>query len=239
MFVGDYHTHTRYSDGKGSVLENAAMAKARGLTELAITDHCFHLFGRRKDKFRRLTSECAEAKRLTGVGVIAGVEADVISLEGDIDLTPQQLAEVEYLVVGFHKFAPPKSVSDFFKMYFVTYFNGLIPTSAAAKARNTAAVIAALERYPVKVLAHLGHSLKVNVGEVARVCAERGVLVEINAKHLRDFKGEWQALNESGANFILSSDAHRPSEVGALEKAFQTAVEEGISPHRIVNYRGE
>lgn len=239
MFVGDYHTHTRYSDGKGSVLESAVAAAAKGLTEIAVTDHCFHVLGRRKDKFRRLKEECAEASALTGVKVIAGVEADVISLAGDIDLTDEEIAEIDHLVVGFHKFAPPKSASDFFKMYFVTYFNGLIPTSRAAKERNTAAMIAAVRRYPIKVLAHLGHSLKVDVGAVARACQEKGVLVEINAKHLRDFKGEWQALNESGARFILSSDAHRPSEVGALEEAFQTAVGEGIAPERIVNYRGE
>lgn len=238
MFVGDYHTHTRFSDGRGSVSDNAFAAKMRGLTEIAVTDHAFHVLGK-KDKFRRLKRECADATLLTGVKVIAGVEADIISLAGDIDVKECDLKDIDYLTAGFHKFAPPKSASDFFKMYFVTFFNGLIPTSKKAKERNTAAVISAIERYPIKVLAHLGHSLKVDVGAVARACAKKGVLVEINAKHLRDLKGEWLALKESGAAFIVDSDAHRPTEVGDLEKAFQTAIDEGIPADRIVNYIGE
>ena len=239
MFVGDYHTHTKYSDGKGSVAENAAAAKARGLREIAITDHGFHLFRRGNKKFLRLKEECAEATKQTGVTVLAGAEADLLSFEGDLDGTERELADVEYLMVGFHKFAPPKSLSVFVKMNLVTFFNGLIPTSKAAKKRNTEALIAAIRRYPVKAVAHLNHSLKVDVGAVATACAEKGVLVEINAKHLKDLDGQWEALAASGAQFVVNSDAHKPSEVGALEKAFKKAVEEGISPSRIVNYCGE
>ncbi len=239
MFLGDYHTHTNYSDGRGSVEENALAAKALGLREIAVTDHAFHVLSRKGEKYRRFLSECAAASDKTGVRVIPGVEADIISLEGDLDVSESEMGEIEYLIAGFHKFAPPKSASDFFKMYLVTYFNGLIPTSRRARERNTAAVISAIERYPIKVLTHLGHSLKVDVGAVARACAKKGVLVEINAKHLRDFQGAWRELAESGARFIVSSDAHRPADVGRLDAALQRALEEGIPPENIVNYSGD
>ena len=39
--TADYHTHTPYSHGKGTVDENAARAKALGLKQLGITDHGF------------------------------------------------------------------------------------------------------------------------------------------------------------------------------------------------------
>ena len=239
MFLGDYHTHTKYSDGKGSVTENALAAKARGLKEIAVTDHGFHLFRKGLKKYLRLKADCEEASAQTGVKVIAGAEADVFSLQGELDLSEKELAAVDYLVAGFHKFAPPKSCSDFFKMYFVTFFNGLLPTSKKAKERNTAALIAAVKRYPIKVLAHLNHSLKADVGAVAKACAEKGVLVEINAKHLKDFCGQWEALAKSGALFVVNSDAHKPRDVGALDAAFEKAVKEGIDPSRIVNYCGE
>ena len=132
-------------------------------------------------KYLQAKALCREAEEATGIKVIAGIEADIVSLAGDVDIREDHIAPIDYIIVGFHKFAFPKNVSSFFKMYFVTYFNGLIPTGKRARARNTKAVLSAIERYPIKVLTHLNHSLKVNVGEVAAACAEKGVLLEINA----------------------------------------------------------
>lgn len=42
---GDYHMHTRASDGKGTVADKAARARELGLREIAIADHgCGSLF---------------------------------------------------------------------------------------------------------------------------------------------------------------------------------------------------
>ena len=41
MYFGDYHTHTTFSHGTGSVEDNVASARALGLKEIAITDHGF------------------------------------------------------------------------------------------------------------------------------------------------------------------------------------------------------
>ena len=236
MFLGDYHTHTTFSDGKGSVMENAVAAKEKGLREIAVTDHGFRILTMGFKKYLKAKKECLAAEQATGIRVIAGVEADVVSPEGDVDIREDHIDPIDYIIVGFHKFAFPKNLSTFFKMYFVTYFNGLIPTGKKARARNTRALIQAIRRYPVKAVAHLNHSLKVNVGEVAKACAEQGVLVELNAKHLRSLKGHWQELRDSGASFVLNSDAHRPKEVGDLQAAFDEAVKNGIDPARIVNY---
>ncbi|HOR86487.1 MAG TPA: PHP domain-containing protein, partial [Bacillota bacterium] len=35
----DYHTHTIYSHGTGSIMDNVTAAKNKGLTEIAVTDH--------------------------------------------------------------------------------------------------------------------------------------------------------------------------------------------------------
>lgn len=239
MFIGDYHTHTTFSDGKGSVMDNALVAKEKGLREIAVTDHGFRILTMGFKKYLRAKQCCLEAEQATGVRVIAGVEADIVSLNGDVDIREDHVEPIDYIIVGFHKFAFPRTIGDFFRMYLVTYFNGLIPTGKKAIARNTRAVIAAISRYPIKVLTHLNHSLKVDVGAVARACAEKGVLVEINAKHLKDLKGSWEALVQSGARFIVNSDAHRPREVGELQAAFDEAVRQGIAPERIVNYCGE
>ena len=36
ILTADYHTHTTYSHGKGTVSENAAVAEEKGLKEIAI-----------------------------------------------------------------------------------------------------------------------------------------------------------------------------------------------------------
>ena len=239
MFSGDYHTHTKFSDGKGSVLENALAAKEKGLREIAVTDHGFRIPTMGFRKYLRAKEACLAAEAETGVKVIAGVEANIVSLKGDLDIRADHVEAIDYIIAGFHKFAFPKNVGSFFKMYFVTYFNGILPTGKRAIARNTRAVIAAIERYPIKVLTHLNHSLKVDVAAVAEACAEKGVLIEINAKHLKALRGSWEALAESKARFIVNSDAHRPREVGELRQAFDVAVERGIDPERIDNYSGE
>ena len=51
ILTADYHTHTPYSHGKNTVLENVTAAKKLGLKEIAITDHGFnHLHFRLKRK---------------------------------------------------------------------------------------------------------------------------------------------------------------------------------------------
>jgi len=239
MFTGDYHTHTKYSDGKGSVMENALAAKEKGLKEIAITDHGFHILTMGFKKYLRAKEDCARAELATGVRVIAGVEADIVSLEGSVDIREDHIEPIDYIILGFHKFAFPRNVKSFFKMYLPTYFNGLIPIGKKGIERNTRAVIAALDRVPAKVLTHINHSLKVDVRAVAEACAERGVLVELNAKHLKAIRKDWQALIDSGANFIVNSDAHHPRDVGALEEALREAVRQGVPKERIVNYCGE
>ena len=38
-YYGDYHTHSRYSDGREQVESIAEAARWRGLSEVAVTDH--------------------------------------------------------------------------------------------------------------------------------------------------------------------------------------------------------
>ena len=39
MIIADYHTHTIFSHGKGTIEENVKRAEELGLKQIAITDH--------------------------------------------------------------------------------------------------------------------------------------------------------------------------------------------------------
>ena len=70
----DYHTHTTYSHGKGSILDNALSAKERGLSEIAITDHGYghHAFGIKQKKLPEMKENCKKAEEITGRGEYFG-----------------------------------------------------------------------------------------------------------------------------------------------------------------------
>lgn len=69
--AGDGHVHSEYSDGSGTVAEDAAAAAATGLDFMVITDHADKMTAR---DFGTELSECDAATYATGVRTIMGQE---------------------------------------------------------------------------------------------------------------------------------------------------------------------
>ena len=106
ILSADYHTHTPYSHGKNTVLENAVAAKNKGLKEIAITDHGFNhlLFGLKRKKLPDLRAEIIEAQKLTGVNVLMGMESNLISVDGDTDMKKSDLVNFDIYLFGITPF---------------------------------------------------------------------------------------------------------------------------------------
>ena len=98
--LGDYHTHTNFSHGSGSVLKNAESAKQKGLKEIAITDHGFghRLYAVKRSKFASVIADAKNAETTTGVKVLVGIEANFLSEQGDIDLTPEEIKNLDEIL---------------------------------------------------------------------------------------------------------------------------------------------
>jgi len=69
ILSSDYHTHTVYSHGKGQIIDNALVAKEKGLIEIGISDHGFShpAFGLTKRKLPKMRLECDNATKNTGI----------------------------------------------------------------------------------------------------------------------------------------------------------------------------
>ena len=92
--LGDYHTHTKYSrhnHGKSSIEDNVRVAYEKGLRQVGISDHGFNqkLYGVRRKDIEKVKLEIEDAKERYPIEVLLGIEANLISSNGDIDIVEQ------------------------------------------------------------------------------------------------------------------------------------------------------
>ncbi len=216
--TADYHTHTPYSHGKNTVLENAQAAKKAGLKQIAITDHGFNhlLFGLKRKKLTELRLEIAEAERLTGVKVLMGMESNLISLDGDTDMREEDLDKFDIYLFGIHEVLKYKKFGDFYNIMVRNYAAYKLGRKPALKVieNTTKAYINAVKNNPVDILTHINYKCCCDLKEVAKVCADYGTYIEINTKKRHVSPEEVDLMASTGVRFVIDSDAHSSDRVG-------------------------
>ncbi len=240
--TADYHTHTPYSHGKNTVLENAMAAKAKNLKEIAITDHGFNhlLFGLKRRNLKDLRAEIDEAEKLTGVKVLMGMESNLISVDGDTDMKESDLEHFDIYLFGIHEVLRYKHFSDFYNIMlknYTAYKFGKKPSDKVI-ATTTKAYINAVKNNPVDILTHINYKCYCNLEEVAKCCADYGTYIEINTKKRHVSAEELNAMARTGVRFLIDSDAHSASRVGDTKIAEQLLAEADIDPMQIDNIDG-
>jgi DNA polymerase (family X) len=193
---GDLHAHTTWSaDGKNTMAEMAAKAKARGYSYLAITDHSHYL---RDGKLEHQAEELAGLNaRLKPFRLLHGIEVN-IRANGTLDVADEVLARMDWVVASIH---------------------------AAFTTDPTERILAAMESPHVDVIGHLtGRKINkrgpmdVDLERVLAAAVETGTALEINSQpdrlDLRDADARLAA--EHGVRIAVSTDAHS---VGALDYA--------------------
>ena len=102
VLTADYHTHTQYSDGETTVLENVTRAKELGLKEIAITEHGFShvIFGLRRKEVSAYTKEIREAQEQTGVRTLVGIESNIRGRSGKCDLKEKDYENFDVYLAG-------------------------------------------------------------------------------------------------------------------------------------------
>lgn len=240
ILFGDYHTHTKYSrhnHGKGTVLENASVASNKGLKQIAITDHGFShkLYGVKRSQMSQVREDILNAKEVTGVDILLGVEANLISCDGKVDIDESDLQYLDILLMGYHKLARMDSFKDKNKLFYANYFGNPFKPSKERIARNTTAFLRALDKYPIDVITHLNYGCPTDTLSVARMAKEKGSLIELNGKRINFSDEELLIMAGEGVRFIVNSDAHEPLRVGECNNAINTIFRLNLPLNQVVN----
>lgn len=238
-FWGDYHTHTTYSHGTGSVFDNATVAASKGLKQIAITDHGLrHMFlGIRRKQLPAMIEDCKKATDVTGVHVLAGVENNLCSFDGVFDAREEDLEKLDIIQGGFHKAVRAPSIGQEFSFQFRNLFRSFLSKSPQKLiARNTDAYLKLIDNYELDFIGHINRDIRADAVVVARYAKEKGTYVELNCKRLTIKDHEIEKMVEDGVEFVCNSDAHSPDRVGDMSAALELIERMHIPYSQIANW---
>ncbi|HZM27658.1 MAG TPA: DNA polymerase/3'-5' exonuclease PolX [Gemmatimonadales bacterium] len=222
---GLLHCHTNYSDGSNTVEEIALGCRSVGYSYVGLTDHsqaAAYAGGLAAEDLARQAEEVDAAnKRLDGIRVLKGIEADIL-VDGSIDYDAAVLARLDFVIASIH-----------------SRFN-------LNAAEMTTRMLAAMDNPYVTIIGHpTGRLLlsrepyDVDLDALFEKAASRGVAMEINADpHRLDL--DWRVLRrarEAGVTISIGADAHNVSSIGNVEYGVGMARKGWLGPNDILNAR--
>lgn len=217
--IADTHVHTIASDHAFSTLEeNVRHAAEIGLHALAITDHgpampdAPHLW-----YFYNLPQ--AIPRRLHGVTVLRGVEANIMDFDGSLDLEQETLDKLDWVIASHH--------------------SGLCPYGT--EEQHTSSYIGAAKNPAVDVIGHSGlPEYKYDYAKAVPVFKEYGKIVEINQNSYVVRKRSIPNCIEIAklckkyeVPVIVNSDAHFSANIAQVGDALQM-LEEIDFPEKLI-----
>lgn len=248
--IGDYHTHTIYSSypkpskkhATGTIRENAEAALEKGLKYLAITEHGprHYIYGVNKKMFPKMRLEIDDLNKEfepKGLKILLGVEANIISLDGSIDVDEEIIKDLDFLIMGYHYGALPKTLKDAYGLYLIQNLAKIGIGKKRAKKYMTKAYINSIRKYPLNMISHPGSKAPVDILTVAEEAAEKGVALEISSKHDQLSVESIKEIKHLDLKFMLNSDAHKPEHIGNIQLGFDKAKEAGLDLNKIVNLK--
>ncbi len=235
----DWHTHTIYSHGKGTIEENVLTARGLGLESIAITDHGpgHYGYGFRRRMIPEMRAEIdALNKKYDDITIYMTVEANIINPSGMLDVRPEEFDLYDFVIAGYHFGTLGENPAASLLLHGRNLAAGWrMKFSDALIEKNTRMVVASLKNNPIRTLTHPGDKGEVDLDQVLKACEETGTLLEISSRHRQLTLDQIRQAMKYDVKFILGSDAHLASKVGDCERGIERAREAGLDPERIVN----
>lgn len=235
----DYHTHTIYSHGTGTIIDNVMIARKKGLKEIAITDHGLRHFtyGVKREKLKRMREEIDSInERFNDFNVLLGMECNIISKDGSIDLDDEVMDYMDIVLLGYHMMVRLKDISSYVHIYGKNYISRVNKAlKEETRQQNTDIMIKAIKKYKIDIITHPGARISMDTGRLAEVAAKTNTALEINSKSNIMTVDYLKVAANHGAKFVINSDAHRPEDVGNFGNAIELAKLSGLTSENIIN----
>lgn len=227
-YLLDMHTHTVASGHAYNTINEMAHAAARtGLELLGITEHSRTMPGTCHEfYFQNLKNAC---RRIEGVELCLGVELNIISYNGDVDMEESLLREMDVVIASIH--------------------NNIGYTSGS-EAENTNAIVEAIKNPLINIIGHPDDSrVPLNYEEIVAASGEYGTLLEINNSSLTpdSFRTDpekndikiLELCKQFQVPVIIGSDAHAEDKVGSHQYALKLIEQTGFPEELLLNYYPE
>ena len=235
----DYHTHTIYSHGTGTIMDNVVVARDKGLREIAITDHSFsHFsFGVKRENMKKIRWEIDEInEKYKDIKVLLGLECNIISRDGQIDLDDETMKYMDIVLLGYHMMVRLKGIPSFVNIYGKNYISKISKAMAEEmRQSNTDIMINAIKKHKVDIITHPGARISMDTGRLAETAAKVGTALEINSKSNIMTVDYLKVAAGHGARFVINSDAHKPHDVGNFRNAIELAESADLTSAQIIN----
>ncbi len=219
----ELHSHTMASDGKMTIEESAAIAKARGFHTLAITDHSQSSAVAGGLKPHRLCEHIKSIReantRIDGITLLAGSEVDIL-VDGTLDYDDDLLHALDVVVASPHA--------------------GL----RAKPKQATKRLLKAIEHPMVHIIGHptgrlieQREGLSPDMNEIIAAAIEHHVALEINSHWMRlDLRDTHvRAVVEAGALISINCDGHHPGDYDNLIFGVLTGQRGWLTAERCIN----
>lgn len=263
--IFDLHTHTRFSRGgreithaKGTLEQTVEEARNKGLSAIGISNHgpghiTYGMPIAAVEELKRQRDQLQE--KYSDIRILIGVEANIIDLSGDLDVSSTQCKQFDYVLAGYHYGIFGKAPCSAALLHGANWMweasggrrrlERALQAEEAAREhpvlrgrlieRNTQCMTAAILKNRPTAVTHPGDKMPCDIRAVAKACEIAGTWMEINDSH-RDLSVEnLRRAAEYDVTFVIGSDAHGPKRAGCFAEGLARLLEAGVDPARVVN----
>ena len=222
-YLSDLHTHSIVSGhAYSTLLENINYCAEKGIKILGTSEHAptmpgaphYWYFGNMK----------VVPRVINGVTILRGCEANILDIDGSLDMTDESSRNLDYMIASFHE--------PVFK-----------PRS---REENTLAILNVMDKYDkVEILGHLGNpNYELDYEAIVKKAKEKNIMIEINNSSLLGSSRVGSDVNckkvallcrEIGTKVILTSDSHINTCIGVFNKGIELLEEIQMPKELVMN----